>query len=95
MPAGRDKGLRAVPDPEYLCKVDAGYFIESKRAGISCSLLRSLFKLLNEKLRFALKKVSVDTKERIFYLLVRSDQREQDTERMSWRTWNVILPSLR
>jgi hypothetical protein len=94
MLAGGNEGLRVVPNPEQLCKVGTGDTVQTKRAGIRRSFLRSSCKLMDEKLRFTLEEVSMDTKEGIFHLLAYGGQNGQDTQR-EWRTRKVMLPSLR
>jgi hypothetical protein len=50
MPAGGNEDLRAIPDPEQLCKVGTDDTVQTKRAGIRRSFLGSSRKLMNEEL---------------------------------------------
>jgi hypothetical protein len=94
VPARGNEDLRAIPDPEQLCKVGTGDTVQTKRAGIRRAFLGSSCKLMDEELRFTLEEVSMDTKEGIFHLLAYGGQNGQDTQR-EWRTRKVMLPSLR
>jgi hypothetical protein len=69
------ENLRAVPDPEKCREIIASYVSDPQRAVIRCSVLGSLYKFLDESLRFTLEEESVNAKECVFNLCTSGGQR--------------------